>query len=81
MRTRIFWESAAERAISTAAQAAIAVLGADTVAGALGFDVMQASWLYAGSVAAGAAVLSILKSVAATHFGDKGTPSLIKDGV
>jgi len=75
MFTPVFWRSTAERAISTAAQSAIAVLGADTL-----LDSFNAPWQYVASVAAGGAVLSVLKSLVASQVGDKGSPSLIRDG-
>lgn len=62
-----FWKATAERAIATAAQSAVAVLGT----GAVGLlDIDAASVL---SVAGGGAVLSVLKSVAATAA--TGSPS------
>ncbi|EOM77894.1 Holin [Rhodococcus rhodnii] len=59
-----------ERAVKTAAQAAIGVLGA----GAVG--VLDVDWANVGSVAGLAAVVSILTSVASSGFG-RGTPSLV----
>jgi hypothetical protein len=73
--TAVFWKSAAERAISTAAQAAVAVIGVDAVA-AIG----DVPWQYVAGVAATAGVLSVLKSVAASHIGNEGTPSLVRGG-
>jgi hypothetical protein len=80
MWTRAFWKGTAERAVSTAAQAGLAVVGADTAAEMLGFDSFQAPWLYVGSVALGGAILSVGKSLAAAYVGDKGTPSLVRGG-
>lgn len=59
-----------ERAVKTAAQSAIGVLGA----GAVG--VLDVDWANVGSVAGLAAVVSILTSVASSGFG-AGTPSLL----
>jgi hypothetical protein len=70
-----FWLSAAERAVSTAAQAAVAVIGTDLVVSAVSVD-----WYYTASVALGAGILSVLKGIAATYVGDKGTPSLVRGG-
>ena len=75
MFNALFWKSAAERSISTAAQTAIAVIGIDAIT-----PILEVEWAYVAGVSATAAALSILKSVAATHVADKGTPSLIKDG-
>lgn len=54
-----FWKATAERAISTAAQSALLVLGADAI------DVISVSWLDVAGFAGGGAVLAILKSLAA----------------
>lgn len=69
MWTRNFWKATAERAVSTAAQAAILVVGADQ------FNVISVDWPTVGGFAAGGAVLTILKSLA---FGTKdGNPSAV----
>ena len=62
-----FWKATAERAIATAAQSAVAVLGTGAV-GLLDIDAVAVL-----SVAGGGAVLSILKSIAATAA--TGSPS------
>ena len=64
----MFWKAAAERAIATAAQSALAALGTDVI-GVLDMDATAIL-----SIAAGGAVLSVLKSVAATAA--TGGPSL-----
>lgn len=53
-----WWAAAIDRAIRTAAQTALATLGADQL------DVLAADWPAVGSLAAGAALLSILTSIA-----------------
>lgn len=62
-----FWKATTERAIATAAQSAVAVLGTGAV-GLLDIDAVAVL-----SVAGGGAVLSILKSIAATAA--TGSPS------
>ena len=66
--TAVFWKATAERAIATAAQSAIAALGTDLI-GVLDMDAMAVL-----SLAGGGAILSILKSVAATAA--TGSPSV-----
>lgn len=63
-----FWKGVVERALSTAAQSAIAVLTTD-VAGILDVD-----WTQTGSVVGLAALLSVLKSIG-THASN-GTASV-----
>ena len=55
-----FWKATTERAIATAAQSAIAALGTDLI-GVLDMDATAVL-----SLAAGGAILSVLKSIAAT---------------
>ena len=55
-----FWKATTERAVSTAAQAALAGIGTDLV-GVLDMDAVGIL-----SLAGGGAILSVLKSVAAT---------------
>ena len=62
-----FWKATTERAVSTAAQAALAGIGTDLV-GVLDMDAVGLL-----SLAGGGAVLSILKSIAATAA--TGSPS------
>ena len=66
--TAQFWKATAERAIATAAQSALAALGTDLV-GVLDIDAVAVL-----SLAGGGAVLSILKSIAATAA--TGSPSV-----
>ena len=64
MFTVKFWKDAAERAIRTAAQALLA-LWATNVSG-----VLEVDWVQAGSVAALAALTSVLMSIVATNVGE-----------
>lgn len=56
--TRSFWAAALDRAVRSAAQAAILAIGADQ------FNVMQADWPNALGFAGGGFVLSLLTSLA-----------------
>jgi hypothetical protein len=57
--TVAFWVYAGERAIKTAAQAAVAVLGSNTV------TITHIDFIGLVSVAGGAAILSVLTSIVA----------------
>ena len=73
MFTKLFALTALERAIRTAAQALLALWATD-ISG-----VLEVDWLQAGSVAALAALTSILMSIVATGVADKGTTSFVKE--
>lgn len=73
MWTVSFWKDAAERAIKTFAQALISVL-------AVGTPIMQLEWVDGLGIAATAAVVSILTSIASSGVGEKGTASLVSSG-
>ena len=69
MFTLAFWRATAERAISTGAQSALLILGADQI------NVVEADWAVVAGFAAGGAALTVLKALA---FGGKdGNPSAI----
>lgn len=71
MFSRLFWRDAAERALSTGAQSALLVLGADQL------NALTADWVDVGGFALGGAALSLLKSVAASKLvGDNESASL-----
>ena len=70
MFTLYFWRDAFERAVKSAAQVALLVLGADQV------NIISVDWLTVGGFAAGGVVLSLLTSVASAGVGDR-TPSLV----
>jgi hypothetical protein len=67
--TRDFLVDSTERAIKTAAQAMILVLGADA------FDVMAADWPTALSFGGGGLVVSYLTSLLSLKLGNSGTAS------
>ena len=62
---------AAERAVKTAAQTAVALIGT----GAVG--VIDVDWQNVASVSAVAAVVSLLTSIASNPVGDRGTASVV----
>ncbi len=68
--TAAFWKATAERAIKTDAQTVLGLLTADHIVGVLDVD-----WTQTGSVAALAALLSVLTSIASAQVGNGG-PSL-----
>lgn len=72
MFTGRFWRHAAERAVKTAAQTAVALVGAGAV------DVLAVDWQQVGSVSAGAALVSVLTSVASAGASGDDTPSLVR---
>ncbi|MEU3962930.1 holin [Streptomyces buecherae] len=58
LTTAAFWKATCERAVRTAAQSALAVLGADAT------GVLDADWAAASSVSGLAAVLAVLTAIA-----------------
>ncbi|MBC3186353.1 holin [Corynebacterium sp. zg-331] len=70
MRTRSFWTDTAERAIKTLAQALIAVL-------AVGTPIYEIAWVEALGIAATAAVISVLTSIASAGVGESGTAAVV----
>jgi hypothetical protein len=72
MFTGRFWRHTAERAAKTAAQTAVALVGAGAV------DVLTVDWQQVGSVSAGAAIVSVLTSVASAGASGDDTPSLVR---
>lgn len=69
-----FYKGLVERAVKTAAQAAVAFF----VVGETG--VADVDWATVGGVAVVAAIASALTSLASAPFGPEGTPSLVWDG-
>lgn len=71
MFTRNFWRQAVERAVKTAAQAALLVIPADAA------NVIHANvWVVLGA-AAGGAILSILTSLFTAGVGEPDSPSAV----
>jgi hypothetical protein len=65
-----FWRLTLERAVKTAAQTSVALIGAEA------FDVLVFDWQALGAVSVGAAVVSVLTSVGSARVGEDG-PSLV----
>lgn len=71
MFTSTFWKDALERAVATAAQAALLLLGAD------GFDLFNVDAVDVFSVSAGGFVLAILKALVASKIHNPDSASLV----
>lgn len=69
-----FWKITAERSIKTASQTAAALIGTAAV------GILDLDWSQIWQVAATAAVLSILTSLASDRIGSVPGPSLVADG-
>lgn len=69
MWSKKFWKAAAERAIKTAAQSAILVVGADQ------FNAIAIDWTDVGGFALGGAVLSLLTSLGSDALTDSQGPA------
>lgn len=72
--TGAFWTGAIDRATKSFAQSLAVLWGAD------GFNLLHVSWPSSLGVAGGAAVLSLLTSLASGTVGDKGTTSMLPGG-
>lgn len=71
MFTKTFWKQAAERAVKTFAQAALALLTVD------GLDLLTVHWGTLAATAGLAAVVSVLTSVVSAGIGAPSSPSLV----
>jgi hypothetical protein len=67
-----FWKDLAERAVKSAAQAALLFWGGDQF-----FSAWDADWGTAGGIALGAALLSALTSLISGKVGDSSSASLV----
>lgn len=70
MFTLEFWKAALERAIKTFAQTLVVLLGANAV------DVLHLDWIPLLSLSVGAALVSVLTSIASGKFSGQPGPSL-----
>jgi hypothetical protein len=68
-----FWKQTVERALRTAAQATLALWGTQVT------GILEVDWSQTASVAALAALASVLMSVIATGVGDHESPSFIRE--
>lgn len=68
----VFWKDATERAVKSAAQAAILAIGGGAV------DVLTLDWLTVGGAAGGGLLLSLLTSIASAGVTRRDTASLSK---
>jgi hypothetical protein len=75
MWTKSFWEQSIERAVKTAAQAALAFF----VVGETAFH--SVSWAEVAGAAAVGAIASVLMSLASSPFGPEESPSLVGEHV
>lgn len=73
MRNRKFWTETAERAVKSAAQSLLLLWAGDSA-----FNIVNADPRMAGGIAAGAAVLSVLTSLASTAVGRSDSPSALR---
>ena len=73
MWTVKFWQNALERAVRTAAQSLLALWGTQVT------GVLEVDWVQAASVAALAALTSVLMSLVATGVGDHNSPSFMDE--
>ena len=72
MFSKQFWLAALDRAARSAAQAALVILGADTV------NVLTVDWPQVAGLSAGMAVASLLTSVATSGAGGTPGPGLME---
>lgn len=75
MLTREFWAASAERAVKTAAQTAIALIGTDQV------GILSLDWAQIGSVVATATVLSVLTSITGDSTRKNGPSFVRSEGI
>ena len=71
---KLFWVAAGERAVKTFAQALVAVFAA-------GVTILDVDWQQTLAIAATAAVVSVLTSIASVRLGEFEGPSLAGEAV
>lgn len=72
MQIPAFVKDMAERAVKTFAQTALTIVGANAV------DVLHVDWQTVAGLGGGAALVSVLTSLASYKFGDTGTASAVE---
>jgi hypothetical protein len=72
MSVSTFVKDLVERAVKTFSQTAVTVLGADAV------NILHVDWQTVVGLGGGAALVSVLTSVASYNFGTAGTASAVK---
>lgn len=72
MWTKAFWAQTSERAVKTAAQAAVALATAD------GFNLLAPDWRHWAVVVGMPALISVLTSLASAGVGPAGSPSWVR---
>lgn len=76
MFTKTFWIDALERALKTAAQFAVVVIGGTAINDPV--MLLTLNWLMIGQAVGLGFIVSILTSLASTLIGEKGTASLVE---
>lgn len=76
-----FWKAAGERAVKTAAQAALLAIMGSGALSAAEVDAFTVNWGAAVGFALGGAVLSVLTSIVSNRFGPYWGPSLTDEAV
>ena len=71
-KSKKFWEDAIERAVLTGVQVPLGALTGETL------NMFETDWSLTLKLAASAAVVSLLKSIVAGHFGNPESASLVQ---
>lgn len=75
MWTSVFWKSALERAIKTVAQTMLSLW----LVGDVAFNIFTVNWQSALGVGLGAAIASLIMSIASLGIGPADSPSLVRE--
>jgi hypothetical protein len=79
MHTWRFWRETIERAVKSAAQTPLTVWGVGSLGASAGvIDAFDLDWIGVASLAVGAAIMSILTSIASVNIGEGNSPSAIE---